>query len=400
MSPRLRHCPICKHKGAHRLYENTLASLDGLDMSYRVARCKGCGFAFADQLPTATDYDTYYYGLSKYDVGTVTVATDAPTPPRALQLADRIRCDAAIALIRVHGPAQAAIVDLGCGSGMLLGALRDDGWRRLTGFDPAPRARAQANALYDLDCVYRGTLREATADHDWTATDVVCLMGVLEHLPELESDLAHLVAALSTNTRILIEVPALERFSRKPFEPYGEFSLEHIQYFSASSLTNLLLNLGYVPEAVNLVDLPNGYCDSLMGIFVRSSSAIDQAPKLVADDSLAWLTQYIVDSEKRTNATIQRIDTCGADSLIIYGAGSHTARLIPKLSAATLDRIICVVDSNPNLEGKCLGSYAIERPSVLSIHASATVVISSFRSQSAIVATLSESYSNPILTLY
>lgn len=385
-----------------QIYENTLASLDGLDMSYRVARCNECGFVFADQLPTATDYDTYYHGLSKYDVGTVTVPTNARTPPRSLQLsiADRIRCDAAVELIRAHGPDQAAIVDLGCGSGMLLGALRDGGWRRLTGFDPAPRARAQANALYDLDCVHRGTLREATANHDWTATDVVCLMGVLEHLPELESDLARLVAALGTQTRILVEVPALERFSRKSFEPYGEFSLEHIQYFSASSLTDLLLNIGYVPEALNLIDLPNGYCDSLMGIFVRSSSTIDQVRKPVADDSRALLTQYLIDSEIRTNAAIHRIDTCGADCLIIYGAGSHTARLIPKLSTVSLDRIVSIVDSNPNLQGKCLGSYTIEHPSILSSQASATVVISSFRSQGAIAATLTESYKNPILTLY
>lgn len=388
MSRHTRRCPVCRGNRTVPLHLNTLAELDGLDMSYRVARCASCGFVFADQLPSPATYASYYRSLSKYDI--------APGSA-GLSVADRLRCDAAVAMLRPHTKPDARIADLGCGSGMLLGALRAAGWSHLAGIDPAPGASRQASQQFKLDCVRCGTLNQAATLLDLAAMDVICLTGVLEHLPQVREDLEALAAAIGHDTRILVEVPALERFAHHAFEPHGEFSLEHIQYFSAESLKSLFAGLGFTSLSSMIVDLPPGTCDSLFGLFAHGpATAALSAPTATSDD----IEGYIARSEAMTRAAVACITACPAKTLVIYGAGSHTARLLPRLLAAGESRLAGLVDSNPNLRGKHLGPLLIEAPEAFDRHPDSTIVVSSFRAQQTISDALRASRSNPVLTLY
>lgn len=88
------------------------------------------------------------------------------------------------------------------------------------------------------------------------------------------------------------------------------------------------------------------------------------------------------------------------ESWVIFGAGSHTARLLPLLEEVGLaNRIRLVVDSNPNLQGKTIGKWQIFAPSILANTAD-TIVISSFRSQVGIRQYLKKNFSNKIISLY
>lgn len=388
MNRETRRCPVCNSDRTVPLHMNTMAALDGLDMSYRVARCAACGFVFADQLPSPATYAAYYRSLSKYDIAP---GTGDISP------ADRLRCDAAVALLRPHADPGARIADLGCGSGMLLGALRAAGWSRLAGIDPAPGAPEQARQQFKLDCVQCGTLDQAPRLLDLSAMDVVCLTGVLEHLPRIREDLEALAAAIGNSTKILVEVPALERFAHRPFEPYGELSLEHIQYFSASSLTELFATQGFTALSSTIVELPPGYCDSLFALFARGPATAIPAAFAGATDGIA---SYLVQSEGSTRTAVEQITTCPAQALVIYGAGSHTARLLPRLMEAGERRLAGLVDSNPNLHRKYLGPLLVEAPEALDRHPDATIVVSSFRAQQAISDALRTSRPNPVLTLY
>lgn len=368
---------------------NTMAPLDGLDMSYHVATCPDCGFAFADRLPPIERYDQYYRSLSKYDI----VDDGSGISPT-----ESIRCAAAVTLLRESVPTTAAIADLGCGSGVLLAALRDAGWTRLAGIDPAPAAAAQARARFGIETVRSGRLADAGSLLDLRQVDLVCLTGVLEHLPALRQDMETLIANLAKRTQILVEVPALERFARSPCEPYGEFSLEHIQYFSTSSLVRFLAALGYVPRATRIVELPAGSCDSLFGLFVRPPVSAAAAPRQPSGE--ADLAGYIAQSEAGMAACLAKLAASGNHPLVLYGAGSHTARLLPRLPESVLGRIASILDRNPNLHGKHLGRFAIEPATALAAHPTATVVVSAFRGRQAIADALRASYRNPVLSLY
>lgn len=385
---RTRACAVCGSTDSVPLYDNALAPIGGLDMSYRVAACAACGFSFADRLPPDADYARYYRELSKYDQ----IASAAAVPA-----VDRQRAAALVEFCRPHLRGDAAVADLGCGAGVLLSAFRDAGWTRLHGLDPAPAAPAQARRLFGLEAVKSGVLAEAAAVLPLAELDLVCLTGVLEHLPALREDLARLVAALAPGTRLLVEVPALERFCAAPCEPFGEFSLEHIQYFSQASLAQLLASLGARRIDSCLLDLPAGTTDSLVGLFEIGAGARAG----VASAGPAPLDDYLAMSCKGMRAALERLDAPPDAPWLVYGAGSHSARLLPILAARGLaGRIRGVVDGNANLHGQPIGRWRVEAPETIGREPACTVLISSFRAQRSIAHAVAARWPNPLLKLY
>jgi hypothetical protein len=382
-----RLCPVCNMDQAAHLYTNTMSPIGGLDMSYQVSCCANCSFVFASELPAAEIYDAYYRGLSKYDVMASAVE---------LSSADRVRIAATIRLCSPHIGKDALIADIGCGTGALLGAFKESGWSRLYGMDPAPGAPAKAASFFGLQNVKTGTLRQADILLPLDQASLVCLTGVLEHLPNLRGDMVALVERLNKSALILVEVPALERFIREPLEPYGEFSLEHIQYFSAQSLGRLMKELGYTYLAYELVSLPAGATDSLFGLFVRQDTQLVNIPCNPVDPR-----GYIDLSELAMQQVLERMVSSRAERLVLYGAGSHSVRLLPRLEAAGVaGRVIGVVDGNSNLVGQHIGCHEICLPDALVTWPDATIVVSSFNAQTAIVAFLAEHYPNIVLQLY
>lgn len=380
----LRPCQVCLSQEARTLYENRLAPLAGLDLSYSVAQCSECGFVFANRLPEPGVHDRYYRELSKYDF-----LPSADTVPAV----DRLRARAVVEACRGHVKPSGAIADLGCGAGVLLNAFREAGWSRVSGLDPAPSAPEQARQLFGIDSVCSGSLREAHALLDLGQLDLVCLTGVLEHLPRLHDDLKRLTARLAQQTKILVEVPALERFEREPFEPFGEFSLEHIQYFSSRSLVTLLGRFAFTPISVGMLELSLGTTDSLIGLFERGTSKAEDFPN-------ANIDSYIRSSERAFATALEKVESDTAERIIVYGAGSHTCRLLPRMSAHARDRVCGVVDANPNLHGKTLGRWTIQPPETLAQDSGAAILVSSFRSQGNIATARKAQYPSRLLCLY
>jgi SAM-dependent methyltransferase len=388
---RHRPCPVCEVNEAVALYFNEMASIGELDMSYQVSSCGGCGFVYASELPASAVYDAYYRGLSKYDVMTSTAE---------VRPVDRVRMSVAVDLCRPYLAADALVADIGCGTGALLNAFAEAGWSRLHGIDPAPGASAKADSLFGLKNIRTGTLSQARESLPLDQVSLVCLTGVLEHLSDLRGDLTSLVEGLNKNAMILVEVPALERFVRKPLEPYGEFSLEHIQFFSAESLGRLMADLGYQYSACQIVALSGGVTDSLFGLFTRKDMHKDDILSGSIDPT-ADPIGYIDLSKQVLSQVLEKIIQCSARQLVIYGAGSHSARLLPMLDAMGAGgRILGIVDSNPNLLDQYVGRYQVQLPADLVKWPDATIVISSFAAQDAIASFIVRQFPNPILRLY
>lgn len=372
---------------------NQMATIGGLDMSYTIGSCQQCGFLYANELPNETCYSHYYRTLSKYDQ--ITSASQ-------VSAVDRIRADATVALCAPHLDSTSAIADLGCGVGHLLHAFKVAGWHELYGLDPAPSAPQQALSLFDLTNVQSGTLSDATKLLPVDRIKLYCLTGVLEHLWSPREELLALFRQLKPGTLILIEVPALECFSRQPNEPFGEFSLEHIQYFSQQSLCRMFAQLGAETIHTSLLDLDNAATDSLLGLFRISGKCADTAwsSSSNADSEMNALTLYITQSARAQENIISRL-AHAPRPWVIYGAGSHTARLLPILTSKGLDKhIAAVIDGNTNLHGQKIGHWIISPPSELTHHPKTTVIISSFRAQVAIGTALAEHFPNPLLYLY
>jgi len=132
-----------------------------------------------------------------------------------------------------------------------------------------------------------------------------------------------------------------------------------------------------------------------MALFARRGTGA-QLPAAAPD-----IDEYVRRSASALDAALARIDACQAKRIAIYGAGSHTARLLPQmLESGRGARVTKLVDSNPNLQGKSMGGFRIEAPESLDDDREAAILISSFRSQEGIAQVLSERFPNPLLRLY
>lgn len=384
MSKVSRSCPVCLHTDAVPVYENKMAAVAGFDMSYSVGCCRKCGFFFATTLADDLTFQRYYQSVSKYDVA------------GKISVLDQFRIDAAVNFCRDKIPFDAMVIDLGCGYGALLSGMKSAGWDDLHGVDPAPNSADRARELFGLEGIYCGTMAEAENSVSLARADLVCITAVLEHLPNLRTEVSGLLGKIRPGCRILVEVPALECFSGVNSEPLGELSLEHIQFFSTISLKNLFLSLGAIPLAMTLVEIPALASGTLFGLFEWTGQFPSTPVELLPDGGCA-MYRYIAESENRLHQALARIPD---KPLVIYGAGSHTARLLPQLEKMAGKEIVAVVDNNPNLLNKQIGQWTIQSPAIIGTIPDTYIVVSSFRSQNEIAASLRARYPNPVVLLY
>src|SRR5258706_14061911 len=101
------------------------------------------------------------------------------------------------------------ILDVGCGMGILVGALRAKGFRETSGIDISPeqieiaRARGLPCELVDDAHIFR------MAEHQPESFDAIFLMDVLEHVPRSSqlSWLASIHKLLKRGGRLILSVP-------------------------------------------------------------------------------------------------------------------------------------------------------------------------------------------------
>lgn len=383
MKPSHRKCPVCEQGEVAVVFENEMAPVGGFDMSYSVGCCCNCGFHFAHQLPDTATYGSYYQAVSKYDA------------PGATSAVDQARVDAAVQFCEHHIGKDAVIADLGCGYGALLGGFHAAGWTRLQGIDPAPMSAKCALERYGLTDIHQATMAQAHEALNLAEVDLVCCMAVLEHLPGLRQDLGALLQKLRAGCKVLVEVPAIECFSAANNEPHGELSLEHIQFFSQTSLRNLFNSLGARTIALELLPLPMVASGSLFGLF--DWGGVPSTPTPFEVESGGAFSAYVAESSQQMKAALSRIPE---GPVIIFGAGSHTARLLPQLERKTGCDVVAIVDNNPNLTGKTMGQWVIQAKDWVYKSPSVPILVSSFRAQGAIAESLRTSVQNPLILLY
>jgi 2-polyprenyl-3-methyl-5-hydroxy-6-metoxy-1,4-benzoquinol methylase len=338
---------------------------------------------FADHLPSPAVYQRYYREVSKYDAS----ATISPI--------DRQRRDWAAGFVLQFAEPDAAVLDVGCGAGHFLGALQSLGFQCLRGVDPAPLAPTLARNLYGLLQVECATLSEVHRVVDLQSVDVLCMWAVVEHRPDVRSDLAALVRHMRPGSRLMLEVPALESFDGASGEVWGELSLEHIQFFTRQSLANLMAQSGARLLAAQTQGWELVRSGSLFAAFeVTRDPPVAPQPCMVG---AALMAQYVQEGRDRMPQLLALIPQ---GPWILYGAGAHSLRLLAHLDEARLKSLQAILDANANLHGQCILGLPVQPPDALACHPGVPVVISSFRAQEAIGRQLAQRFPNPRIRLY
>ena len=144
------------------------------DARFTMVRCRACGLVYLDPRPTADEIGVYYpddYNVPHVRGGRLARLEGAY---RARQQREVVRWLAALK------PSRGRLLDVGCGAGELLAALRGDGWRA-EGGEPSPRSAALARDERGL-AVQTATF--AAAELPPGGFDAVVFASVLEHLPD------------------------------------------------------------------------------------------------------------------------------------------------------------------------------------------------------------------------
>jgi SAM-dependent methyltransferase len=350
-----RPCPVCGGSERQLLHRQQFAALSdgGLLDGYDVVVCGPCGAAFADRIPAPEAFDRYYRDMSKYEYDHRGGAESPFDLERFRRIARRVG--------RLVPERSRRILDVGCATGGLLASLRDEGFRDVTGADPSPACAAAAERLYGIRVV-TGSLRDDLFPD--ASFDLLMLIGVLEHLPGPGPAIERLTRLLRPQGAIYVQVPDALQFHLWPNAPFQQFSTEHVNFFSAGSLDNLMAAHGYalIDSEVSAYEWRAGTMDGVVDAVFESTGAA-RPPRRDAATGAA-LSEYVRQSVGRDAALCATIERLVREQreILVWGAGTGTQRLLAS-SRLGEARIRAFVDSNPHYRGRRLHGVPVIGPS-------------------------------------
>lgn len=205
------------------------------DQEFTLARCATCGTIVLDPRPVDAaiaslyppEYEPYHF------------ETLSPLVKIGRDIVQKRKTR----VIVKHAAPDATIVDVGCGGGALLRALRTEGSRyRLIGWD-YPGPHLEALALDGFETI-AAPLDSADAP---TGVDIFVLNQVIEHVPYPERLVAKLVQGLKVGGYLVIETPNTRSLDARWFgrRYWGGYHIpRHMVLFDDQSLRRLIEHAG------------------------------------------------------------------------------------------------------------------------------------------------------------
>lgn len=341
--------------------------------AYDVVACRTCGMCFASGLPDPARFAEYYARSSKYDMS----AVDAD-----VSSFDSKRYEAEAQFLAAHVDDRASpVLDVGTATGSLLVALRDIGFTDLHGVEPSVEAARKAREAHGLDVI----AGDARAARKWSAGfSVVSLIAVLEHLVDPAEALREAADLLDAGGTLFLLVPDASRFSDHLDAPYQEFSVEHINYFTAASLRNLLASVGLevvVEQAGVVTQSEDAGGPSIEVLCRRSSLPAGFQIDSVGVDSLRGYIERSAEKEAGVLAMIAELADVQSP-IYVWGTGTNALHLLASSRLAECN-IVAFLDSNPHYSGKKLAGRLVMAPREVGTP-EAPILVASAVSQTAI----------------
>jgi len=362
-------CPLCHKTDAAEVQRQEL-SLAGLGKaSLGFGYCRSCGHIY--QVRRASDelLAQHYAAYSNYTCFDPEAARAAPAGALTRRL---------LTLAEARAPKGLAY-EVGCATGYHLNHFRRAGWD-VGGCDPSARAVAQAREIFgiDVDC---GMDSQALPERSGLA--LVLFSHVLEHMTDPAAALRFAHGALKDDGVVLLEVPCA---TAPELVAPGWFTLEHLHYFSQTSLTTLLAAAGFAPVEFRIALKAELY-PVIAAVAVKTQSF--SAPKpdgLAVAQSESFLAKLLAHDNALWRATGERLAGV-AGPVYVWGAGVHTAQLFDR--TAIYPKVKGIIDRDSQKWGSALGDHTIISPDDFFARGEdMPVVISSFAAEAQIARSL------------
>ena len=265
-------CPVCGSAARTTLYDSLEDVLCGTTGRWTMIRCLACGSGYLDPRPApgaiGRAYERYFTHENAHDSslpgrglvqlkravrnGYLNAALGyrlRPAVPLARWLLAPFpirRRQARLLLCDLSRPGRTGrLLDVGCGNGRLLAAMRWAGWL-VEGVEPDERAAAHARSLGLT--VHSGTLEDA--GFPASSFDAITMTHVLEHLPDPVEALQRCRELLRPGGRLWLATPNLASPGHRRYGA-GWLGLDpprHLVLMTPSSLRWSLESAGFEVE--------------------------------------------------------------------------------------------------------------------------------------------------------
>lgn len=335
-------CPVCEgsrltgflHRGRVPVHQNLVvadrtAARSALTGDLDMMVCEDCDFVFN----RAFDLARLAYGENYDNTQSYSAYFEAYMD------------DLVAELVEHRGVRNLTIVEVGCGRGEFLRKLVEypGAGNRGFGFDPSyvgPESDLDGRLLF-RSCYYDENCTDVTAD-------VVVSRHVIEHVPEPLVLLRTIRAALarSPHAQVFFETPCVEWILRN--RVIWDFFYEHCSLFSAGSLATAFERSGFLVTGVKHV-----FGEQYLWLEARVSAQTTARARVSGE--IIELARAYGPAERELRQTWTERFRMLAESgrVALWGAGAKGATLA-NLIDPDCRLIDCVVDINPNKQGRCI----------------------------------------------
>ena len=206
--------------------------------------CRECALCFVDPRPSTQQLQDYY------DVGYFSGNKDFFSGENYLEVRDRAIADGSVTGYREITSQLVLsgknILEIGCGSGALLQALKPHGPAGMVGIDLAPYPIDYGRKRYSLDL---RCCRLGEASFEKGTFDLVVMIDLVEHVENLPSFLREIGRVLRPGGEVFLLTPNYNAYTvARSFWPCLYKDFEHLQYFSPTSLHRAANEMGLALE--------------------------------------------------------------------------------------------------------------------------------------------------------
>jgi len=241
-------CPVCLNPVTAPALVGTDFLFESTSKTFTLYSCEACRCLFLHPMPDSREIERFYPADYWWNARRSGGLKKLESVYRKLALRDHIAF-----ITKAAGDRGVDVLDVGCGSGTLLGLLKHRGFR-VTGLDFSAEAAAIAKAENGVD-VAVGTLEEAHFPAE--SFDVVTLFHVMEHVTNPRLVLAQVSRVLKPNGVAILQVPNIESWQFKIFGArwYGLDIPRHVIDYSRNSMLKLLAASGFVVNRIRHFNL-------------------------------------------------------------------------------------------------------------------------------------------------
>jgi len=241
-------CPVCLNPVTAPALVGTDFLFESTSKTFTLYSCEACRCLFLHPMPDSREIERFYPADYWWNARRSGGLKKLESVYRKLALRDHIAF-----ITKAASDRSVDVLDVGCGSGTLLGLLKQRGFR-VTGLDFSAEAAAIAKAENGVD-VAVGTLEEAHFPAE--SFDVVTLFHVMEHVTTPRQVLAEVSRVLKPNGVAILQVPNIESWQFKIFGArwYGLDIPRHVIDYSRNSMLKLLADSGFVVNRIRHFNL-------------------------------------------------------------------------------------------------------------------------------------------------